>query len=276
MKDLQTRKPQLSLPYTVLTERGTVRLVAGEDFRYTLTGPGIEDWLPGLLAGLDGRQSLEQALRTLSATFRESALKLIERLYGERILTDATATAAPSALPYRLEVIGTGRLVESLEPRGTLSPKETSMPALAVLCQDRLDYEAALQFNRRCRAGTAPWLWASYGPMSRAYVSPVFWPDAGPCLACLVRHFQRLSPAPEIYVGLIDHARRERPIEPVPFPPEAINIVAGLVRWKAALLGQREPAAAVYRLHVLETDTLEVTSHRVFADPECPDCGEGG
>jgi bacteriocin biosynthesis cyclodehydratase domain-containing protein len=275
MKDLQTRKPQLSLPYTVLTDRNTVRLVAGEDFRCTFTGPGIEGWLPGLLTNFDGRQSVEQVLRTLSAPFREQALKLVERLYGERILSDATATAAPSALPYRLDVIGTGRLLEFLEPRCRLPEREDSLPVLAVLCQDRLDYEAALQFNRRCRAGTAPWLWASYGPISRAYVSPVFWPDAGPCLACLVRHFQRLSPAPEIYAGLIDHARRDGPIKPVPFPPEGINVLAGLVRWKGALLGQHEPAAAVHRLHVLETDTLEVTSHRVFADPECPDCGEG-
>ena len=32
------------------------------------------------------------------------------------------------------------------------------------------------------------------------------------------------------------------------------------------------PPAALYRLHALEVATLEVTAHRVFADPECPAC----
>ena len=31
----------------------------------------------------------------------------------------------------------------------------------------------------------------------------------------------------------------------------------------------------LFRLHVLEVDTLEVSSHRLFTDPECPECAEG-
>ncbi len=46
--------------------------------------------------------------------------------------------------------------------------------------------------------------------------------------------------------------------------------------WKWSLLGEAEPPAALYRLHVLEVATLEVSARRVFADPECPACGEGG
>jgi bacteriocin biosynthesis cyclodehydratase domain-containing protein len=111
--------------------------------------------------------------------------------------------------------------------------------------------------------------------MGRGYVSPVFLPDAGPCLGCLVRQFLRLSPAPEIYADLIEHARQGRPVEPVPFPAEGLAMLRSLVRWKAELLGRPEPPAALYRLHVLEVATLEVSSHRVFADPACPDCGEG-
>jgi bacteriocin biosynthesis cyclodehydratase domain-containing protein len=268
MKDLLTRRPRLSLPYTILSERDTVRLVAGEDFRYTLTGPGLEEWLPGLLASLDGRP-LGQVACLLREEHRGAALKLIERLYGERILSDAAALAGHPAKIHRLVVTGTGQLVEGLassEANATAEP-------LFVLCQDRLDYDEALRFNRRCLAGPAPWLWATYGPMDRAYVSPAFLPDAGPCLGCLLRQFQRLSPAPEIYGSLIDHAQAGRPITPVPFPPEAIEVLRGLVRWKATMLGQPQPAAALYRLHVLEVESLEVTSHRVFADPECSDCG---
>src|SRR5207244_479431 len=107
-------------------------------------------------------------------------------------------------------------------------------PTLHVFCQDRIDYEAALQFNRRCRADSAPWLWASTGAMSRGYVSPVFLPDAGPCLECLFRQFRRLSPAPEIYEAMREHVRQDRPIIPVPFPDEGVAILREIVRSKLA------------------------------------------
>jgi bacteriocin biosynthesis cyclodehydratase domain-containing protein len=141
-----------------------------------------------------------------------------------------------------------------------------------VLCQNRLDYDEALRFNRRClEAGTA-WLWASTGPLSRAYVSPLFLPDAGPCLACLLSHFRRLSPAPELYDALVAHARAGRPVQPVPFPEPAAAIVRHLLLWKADLARETEASAALYRLHVLEVAGLEVTSHQVFSDPECSSC----
>ena len=38
-----------------------------------------------------------------------------------------------------------------------------------------------------------------------------FLPDAGPCLACLLTHFEKLSPAPELYADLRDHALRQLP-----------------------------------------------------------------
>jgi bacteriocin biosynthesis cyclodehydratase domain-containing protein len=145
-----------------------------------------------------------------------------------------------------------------------------------VLCQDTLDYDEALCFNRRRRGGSGPWLWATQGPMSRGYVSPVFLPDAGPCLACLLRHFETLSPAPELYRALRDHARRGLAVEPSPCPAEAAAVLVQLVLWKVRLLGEASPAAALYRLHALEAETLEVSSHRVFSDPECPDCTGAG
>ena len=133
-----------------------------------------------------------------------------------------------------------------------------------MFCQDRLDYHEALRFNRRCLETGTPWLWATTGPMGRAYVSPLFLPDAGPCLACLLNHFRRLSPAPDFYDDLSAHAAAGRPIAPVPFPGPAVEIVRQLIVWKAGLTGEPEAPAALYRLHVLEVGSLEVTSHRVL------------
>ena len=45
-----------------------------------------------------------------------------------------------------------------------------------------------------------------------------------------------------------------------------------LVRWKLDQLRQPLPVAAVFRLHVLELATMEVTAHRVLLDPTCPEC----
>jgi bacteriocin biosynthesis cyclodehydratase domain-containing protein len=271
MKDLQKRRPRLALPFTVLAGRDAVHLVAGEDFRYSLTGPGVENWLPGFLAGLDGTRPLAQLTPALAEENRAAALQLAERLYGERVLVDGPAAAAHPARAHNLVVAGSGELKEALAK--TPPAEVRAAPDLMVLCQDRLDYDAALRFNRRCLAGPSPWLWASSGPMSRGYVSPPFLPDAGPCLACLLAHFQRLSPAPGLYDELIEHARQGRPVRPVPFPAEALAVLAQLVRWKAGLLSRDDPPAALYRLHVLEVETMEVSAHRVFVDPECPECG---
>ena len=271
-KDLCTRRPRLALPFTILSGPDTVRLVAGEDFRYTLSGPGIEQWLPGFLGELQGTEPLEKTLARLTEAQRNPALQLAARLYGERVLVDGPALAAHPAANYRLVVEGAGTLREELQRTVEPTTQESTKP-LAVLCQDRLDYEEALRFNQRCRSGSSPWLWASTGAMSRGYVSPLFLPDAGPCLACLLGHFERLSPAPEIYRELQAHARAGQPIAPGPFPIEAVTILRSLLLWKAALAGQREPPAALYRLHVLEVETMEVSTHRVFVDPECPECG---
>jgi bacteriocin biosynthesis cyclodehydratase domain-containing protein len=268
------RHLRLSLPFTILTGPDTVRLVAGEDFRYTLTAPGVESWLPRFLTQLDGRRPLADLIQQLDPGQRDSAGMLLERLYGERVIIEATACERHAPMQVPLAVEGTGALADGLRAASQAMPDAPQH--LVVFCQDRLDYEALLQFNRRCRADRDPALWASTGPMQRGYVGPVIVPDAGPCLACLVRQFQRLSPAPEIYDHLIEHARDERPIEPAPFPAEGVEVLKQLVLWKRSLLAETEPPAALYRLHVLEIATLEVSAHRVFADPECPECGAAG
>jgi bacteriocin biosynthesis cyclodehydratase domain-containing protein len=261
-------RPCLALPFTVLSGPGRVRLIAGEDFRYTLEAPGLEQWLPALLARSDGRSTLDELLTTLPPDGRTAAREVLARLYGERVLIDGSAPDAhrPAAFCVVLEGDDLGF--------ATSSPysSDNASPVVKVLTQDRLDYEAAVRFNDQCLRGTAPWLWVSTGPLNRGYVSPVFLPDAGPCLACLLRHFQRLSPAPELYDDLQDHARRGRPVQPVPFPPHGKAMLRHLLQWKVELLQEPEPSAALFRLHVLEVASLDVSSHRVFCDPECPAC----
>jgi bacteriocin biosynthesis cyclodehydratase domain-containing protein len=271
----RTSRPRLALPYTVMAGPDTVRLVAGEDHRYTMTGDGVEAWLPGLLAGCDGRRSREELLAGLDDSTRPFARELIERLYGERVLVNGSVEQAYQPSAFALVVEGGGPLVEHLAGRaGTVAPEPSRARPLPVFCQDRLDYAAALAFNGRCLRGGITWLWATLGPMSRGYVSPPFVPGAGPCLACLLGHFQRLSPAPQFYDALIDHARGGHAIEPGPFPATGVEILAQLVLWKLDQLGRSDPPSALYRLHVLELETMEVTSHRVLVDPACPECGD--
>ncbi|HZY90944.1 MAG TPA: hypothetical protein VFE78_39335, partial [Gemmataceae bacterium] len=57
-----------------------------------------------------------------------------------------------------------------------------------------------------------------------------------------------------------------------PFPAPAAALLLDVLRWKVELLAERDPPAVLYRLHVLEVASLEVSVHRVFADPECPEC----
>ncbi len=262
-------RPCLALPFTFLTAPDRVRLVAGEDFRYTLEGLGLDQWLPKWLPNLDGRRTLEQALADLREELRPTARQLVARLYGERVLIDGPAAAAHWPRRARLEVAGNGPLRDGLAAPGEAGP---AGEVAHVLCQDRLDYAEALRFNRRRLEGSAPWFWVTCGPLSRGYVSPAFLPDAGPCLECLLAGFRRLSPAPELYVELAEHAAQGRPLAPAPFPGPAVAVLLELLRWKVELLAESAPPAALYRLHVLEVGALEVTAHRVFADPECPAC----
>ena len=102
------------------------------------------------------------------------------------------------------------------------------------------------------------WIWSSTGPMGRAYVSPLFLPDAGPCLACLLTHFRRLSPAADLYDDLTAHAAAGKPVQAVPFPGPAVEILRQLISWKASLVAEPQ-AATLYRLHVVEVGDRGLT-----------------
>jgi bacteriocin biosynthesis cyclodehydratase domain-containing protein len=267
MKDIPLR-PCLAPGFTVLSGPDRVRLVAGEDFRYTLTGRGLESWLPQWLPLLDGSRTAEELASLLPDEHREAARQLLARLYGERVLIDPPAAAACKPASYTLRPEGTGALADAL--RGVAGTPD--LRPLRVLAQDRLDYDEVLRFNRDCLRGETPWLWVTCGPQGRGYLSPAFLPDAGPCLACLLGHFERLSPAPEIYADLAEHARQGKPIAAAPFPERGARLLVDLLLWKAELLEKEDPPAALFRLHVLDVASLEVTAHRVFIDTECSEC----
>ena len=261
------RRPRLALAFTILTQPGIVRLVAGEDFRYTLAHAGLDEWLPGVLARCTGGETAEQLLGELPEPRRETLRRILLRLQGERVLVEGPAEAAHAARRCRWQIEGDGVLADRL--RGVAAIEGGP---LTVLVQDRLDYDTALRCQRRSRTSGTPWLWVSTGALQRAYVGPLLLPDAGPCFGCLLRSFRRLSPVPEIYDALLEHARQGRPLTPADFPDEGVLILHGLVAWKLRLAEQETAPAPLYRLHVLEVATLEVSTHRILHDPECPEC----
>lgn len=262
---------RFAFPFAILANPDTVRLVAGEDFRYTLRSPALDQWLPRFLRSFDDEVEWRPLLNQLPCERHQQALEIITRLYGERALLEGNGEQPHMPSPLRWVVEGSGKLSERLRAAAPAVP--ANAVHLTVLCQDNLDYAAALDFNRRCRrSDAAGWLWISCGPMGRGFVSSVFRPHAGPCLGCLIRSFQRLSPAPEIYEHLIEHSRAGGEIPSVPFPAPALDLLAALARWKIEYSAEPEPSAGVYRLHVVEINTMDCTNHRVFRDPHCPEC----
>lgn len=266
------RRPRLAFPFTLLSTADTVRLVAGEDFRYTVNSPSVERWLPDLVARFDGRTTVDELLTTLPAELKTHAAELVDRFYAERIVFDGTVEQAHNAAVLRVVPEGTGSLVQRLQFERDCQNAATHCRDIHVLCQDRLDYHAVLDFNRRMLSGNSPWMWVTYGALSRGYVSPLFLPDAGPCLGCLIQQFQRLSPFPEVYDELANHARAGKPIAPSSFPEPGLEILRQIVMWKLSVAASSEPPAGLFRLYAVEADSLEVSVHRVFRAPRCPQC----
>src|SRR6266516_3087400 len=48
--EIVPKRVRFAFPFAILTKPDTVRLVAGEEFRYTLRSPSLEQWLPQLLS----------------------------------------------------------------------------------------------------------------------------------------------------------------------------------------------------------------------------------
>lgn len=257
-------RPRLAPGFSIIPgDPDRVWLVAGEDVRIALRGDRVGAWLPALLRACDGTAGLDGLLADVAEPHRAEARALIAGLVGERIVVDGGALQAHQAAPPAWHVEGEGRLADALRARAPGG-------GVRVFAQDTLDLGAALAVNRAMRAR---WLWATIGPAARGFVGPLLLPDAGPCLACLIDHFRLRSPVPALYDQLVAHPG---PFAPAELEAPAVEVIAGLVAWKLALIDRPMAPAALYALHVVEVATLETSSHRVLINPECPACATRG
>ncbi len=257
-------RPRLAPHFTCAVAEGIVWLVAGEDVRYRIDPGGDPSWLRDAIARCDGHRTLAAIVAEVPAPMRADAEAALRRLYEERVLVDGAAAEAHVSSAPGCRVIGTSRVAELLGGRD--GPIE-------LFVQDTLDHAALLAHNRAALAAQRRWMWISTGAATRAYVSPLFVPDAGPCAACLLVHFKRLSPAPDLYDALITHGEQHLPFAAAELPAPALEITAALARWKLALAAEPMAVPALYALHVVELGTLTVTSHAPIRDPECAACG---
>lgn len=280
MKDILQKSPKFAFPFTILHNPNTVRLIAGEDYRYTLSGSGLDTWLPSLLSEIDGSKSVNELINKLDESLKPQVLNIFLRLYGERVLVDNVLVRNHSK-EFQVMVFGSGKIYDLLEQVFTkdnnnkVYKENKAYQIVKILCQDRLDYYEILRFNQENLTQNFLSLWVSYGAMTRGFVSPIFFPQVGACLACLIYQFKHLSPIPEIYDELIEHSKESKAIAPVTFSQYGIEVLKQLVLWKISLLKEVELPSAIYRLHVLEANSLEVSSHQVFIDPNCPQCRQG-
>lgn len=262
--------PQFSFPYTIVSGSNVLYLIAGEDFRYTLEGPDIDQWLPSVLESVDGKKTMPELEQKVPEPLRSSFLAVMTRLFGERVLVESSIGQRGFDTPYGVKVEGLGALGQAMrQVTTTLGVQEA---AISILCQDALDYQETLDFNRQALVGENPWLWLCVGPLTRAYVSPIFLPQSGPCLECLITQFRKLSPFPELYDLLIQHKEQGKFIKPMTVVDQALVVVSQLALWKLKQAAEPEPSAAVYHLHVLELASFEISNHEVILDPFCVSC----
>ena len=261
----------LSHACTVIAQPDVVLLVAGEDLRYALRGEKIERWAPKLLAELKEARSLDELLGAFKGNERAEARQLIERLYGERAVVDAPAEKSAKTSRYHIALLGKGELFTSLQSKLSRQNSATTQ-ALNVFCQDTLNFEEALQFNRCAISAGTPWMWLSSGAVMRAFISPLFIPPAGPCFECLLSTFSRLSPAREVYQALARHAAEDGAFEPATLSLHMVEVVSNLLLWKISVAAEEPQIPALFRLHVIERDSLETSSHKIYCDPLCAAC----
>jgi bacteriocin biosynthesis cyclodehydratase domain-containing protein len=264
---MKARRLRFAMPFGTATEPDCVHLIGGEDVRFSLRAPELEQWLPPLLQRLARGESDAVLLGSLPEHRRAAARELVDQLVGERVLV-VDASPRPAGRAWSLEVDGEGRLAERV--RAALPIASAAGERLALICQDALDYRAARERSAELRRLGRAHVWASVGPISRALVSPLFLPDASPCFECLLSHFLRLSRAPDVTRALFTSGLES--LDAPEFSERGLALVAELVAFKCALAAEPEPPAALFRLHAFELCTLECSSHPVSPNPECSAC----
>lgn len=253
-------RPRLAPGFSVLADRGAIWLVAGEDLRFRI---GADAWLAELLRRCDGATSIAALAELAPPEHRAEVAPLLEQLVGERVLVEGTPVQAHVA-SSAIEVVGSGDVARALA-----AAWPASSGAITAFVQDRMDHAALLAFNADALARGRRWMWITTGPAQRAYVGPLFVPDAGPCAACVLLHFKRLSPVPDLHDVLI---ARGGDTVAANVDDAMLATVAAVARWKLALVAEPVARAALYALHVVEASDLTVTSHAPIADPECTAC----
>ena len=236
------RAVRLAPGFGVVAGADAVWLVAGEDLRYRLA---VDEpaWLAAVLAPcVEGARTIDALVASAPVAHRAAAAALLTGLVEERVLVEAAAAAVHAPVSE----------------------------AIAVFRQDRLDHAALLAHNRAMLAARRRWLWMTTGPAARAYVSPLFVPDAGPCAECVLVHFKRLSPVPALYDALAGAGDARLAPAEVPAPMRAI--AEALVAWKLALAAAPVAVPALYALHVIEARDLTVAAQVPLVDVECAAC----
>lgn len=268
-------RPQLAAGFTIIPGAPgdeVVWLIAGEDVRIALRGDAVNEWLPAVLHACDGSRALGEIVALAPPARRAEARTLLDGLAGERVVVEAGALRAHRPQPIVWRVDGSGALADALRARAP-SAGDPASARLTVIAQDTLELASVLARNRTQLAAGERWLWATIGPAARALVSPVFLPDAGPCFECMIGHFALQSPVPELYERIALH---RGPFASAELAPEAIALVGAVVAAKLARLADPLAPSALYVLHVVELAALEVASHRVWINPECPACATRG
>jgi bacteriocin biosynthesis cyclodehydratase domain-containing protein len=261
---------KFAFPCTFVNDMGRIWIVAGEDVRISIDAPRTAEWVLPLLRSIDGAATIRTLIEERPAQFRKDAVELIARLKSERLLIDVSAPSSRSeSEKFTLKILGSGAVFEKL--RAAVRGREGERQ-LIVLCQADLNYQEARNFSRECQAADSPYAWISHGARTRAFVSPVFLPDSGPCLECLLDNFESLSPLPELYEALAGHAARNGEFAPVEIPAHTGEILGEILLEKIRLLETGSNAPAVFRLHVLEMANLGVETHRLLRDPACRSC----
>src|SRR5689334_7160867 len=101
---------QFAFPFAILTKPDLVRLVAGEEFRYTLRSPALDQWLPRWLSSFESAVEWRPLLNQLPGEHQQQALEIITRLYGERALFGGSKEPPHVPSPIRWVVEGSGKL----------------------------------------------------------------------------------------------------------------------------------------------------------------------
>src|SRR6185295_5687724 len=114
------------------------------------------------LARCDGAHELDELVANVPG-----ARELLADLAGERVLVEGGPEDRPAAPATGFAVEGSGVLADALRAR---------LPAgndVHVVAQDDLDLRAALAACARRRSDGTRVVWASIGPLARAYVGPL-------------------------------------------------------------------------------------------------------